>query len=237
MKTVNMKRFLVGSVALFGASVVHAGTYAKSPDGVAVRDANGNCVKLVMQVPGELTPGCDPMDRVILLPDADGKVGAVSVSAGGETELVDTAYGSVAVGEEGELADAASSAEEVSGRFGTLLNNQPVKASDYTVRFVTGSATELTPDSAAVIDAMIADLTDRAAPEIRVTGHTDTVGSLTVNDRLSRERAQTVVSILQAEGIATDLLEAAGRGERELAVQTADNVDEPQNRRVEISVR
>lgn len=233
-----MKRTnLLGVTMLISSSLVHAGTYITSPSGVAVRDNAGECVKRLVQNPGELTPGCDPMDRIILLPGADGKVGAVSVTAGGTTELVDTAYGSVAVGGEGQLADTQSSESEVSGRFGTLLNSQPDAASDYTVRFVTGSATELTTDSAAVIEAMISDLSNRAAPEIRVTGHTDTVGSLTVNDRLSRERAQTVVGILQAQGISTKLLEAAGRGERELAVPTADNVDEPQNRRVEISVR
>jgi outer membrane protein OmpA-like peptidoglycan-associated protein len=32
-------------------------------------------------------------------------------------------------------------------------------------------------------------------------------------------------------------IEAAGRGERELAVPTADEVDEPRNRRVTVEVR
>lgn len=220
-----------------GSSSASAASYVLNPEGVAVRDGSGNCIKNAVQRGSQLTPGCDPMDRVILLPSADGSVGAVSVTAGEETQLVDTAYGAVGVGEAGALAAVPSSAQEVSGRFTELLGSQPSKSSEYTVRFVTGSATELTADSAAIIDAMIKDMAARSAPEIRVTGHTDTVGSLSVNDRLSRERAQTVVKILEDQGVSLDMLEAAGRGERELAVPTADNVDEPENRRVEISVR
>ena len=38
-------------------------------------------------------------------------------------------------------------------------------------------------------------------------------------------------------GIPPSRIQAAGRGERELLVPTADDVAEPRNRRVEISVR
>jgi outer membrane protein OmpA-like peptidoglycan-associated protein len=38
-------------------------------------------------------------------------------------------------------------------------------------------------------------------------------------------------------GIPIDRIRVAGRGEREPLVPTADNVDEPRNRRVEIIVR
>jgi OOP family OmpA-OmpF porin len=39
------------------------------------------------------------------------------------------------------------------------------------------------------------------------------------------------------KGAAASHVEAVGRGKRELLVPTADEVDEPQNRRVEIIVR
>jgi outer membrane protein OmpA-like peptidoglycan-associated protein len=42
---------------------------------------------------------------------------------------------------------------------------------------------------------------------------------------------------LAAQGIPADRILASGRGEREPIVPTADGVDEPRNRRVEINVR
>ncbi|WP_432697138.1 OmpA family protein [Marinobacterium sp. YM272] len=227
---------LAAPIYLF-ACVAYAGSYLMSPDGVPVKDSVGQCIKLSIQSNQQLQPGCDPMDRIILLPDAEGKVGAVLATIGTETLTVDQAYGTLRVGGEGRVESATASKNEVDAQFGQLLASQPPPPTSFVVRFVTGSATELTPDSAAVIQAMLTDLANRPAPEIRVVGHTDSVGSIEANDRLSKQRAETVVDILGREGISLDLLEAAGRGERELAVQTGDNVAEPDNRRVEIIVR
>jgi outer membrane protein OmpA-like peptidoglycan-associated protein len=74
-------------------------------------------------------------------------------------------------------------------------------------------------------------------PDVQVIGHTDTAGSNAVNDPLSQQRAEVVRRGLVARGIPADRVTATGRGERELAVPTADGVAEPRNRRVEILVR
>ena len=70
-----------------------------------------------------------------------------------------------------------------------------------------------------------------------VIGHTDTVGSTDANDKLSQKRAAAVREILVAAGVPAQKIETAGRGERELLVKSDDEVAEPKNRRVEISVR
>ena len=70
-----------------------------------------------------------------------------------------------------------------------------------------------------------------------VIGHTDTVGSRESNDELSRQRAASVRAMLIEAGFPADKMEIAGRGERELLVPTANEVDEPRNRRVEINIR
>jgi outer membrane protein OmpA-like peptidoglycan-associated protein len=70
-----------------------------------------------------------------------------------------------------------------------------------------------------------------------VIGHTDRVGSELRNDQLSLQRAQRVKTLLIPLGIPENRIVTAGRGEREPVVSTADNVDEPKNRRVEINVR
>jgi len=88
-----------------------------------------------------------------------------------------------------------------------------------------------------VLDQIRADVAIRPGAEAQVTGHTDTVGSEEDNDRLSMQRAQQVLSVLVSEGFPPGALSAVGRGERELAVETADDVANAQNRRVEVIVR
>jgi outer membrane protein OmpA-like peptidoglycan-associated protein len=46
-----------------------------------------------------------------------------------------------------------------------------------------------------------------------------------------------VTKLLVDKGAVAERVEAVGRGKRELLVPTADEVDEPQNRRVEVIVR
>ena len=43
--------------------------------------------------------------------------------------------------------------------------------------------------------------------------------------------------LLVGMGVPTDSIETAGRGSREPLVDTAEGVDEPRNRRVEVNVR
>jgi outer membrane protein OmpA-like peptidoglycan-associated protein len=88
-----------------------------------------------------------------------------------------------------------------------------------------------------VVTELKAELARRAAPEVTVIGHTDRVGKAEANDALSIKRAQILRTMLIAQGVPSTAIEAAGRGEREPLVPTADEVAEPKNRRVEISVR
>ena len=96
---------------------------------------------------------------------------------------------------------------------------------------------ELTAESKAELQNVLAALKDRPLPDVLVIGHTDTVGDAVGNDRLSAQRAETVKGFLVDIGIPAERIRTAGRGERELLVPTADDVDEPRNRRVEINVR
>jgi outer membrane protein OmpA-like peptidoglycan-associated protein len=72
--------------------------------------------------------------------------------------------------------------------------------------------------------------------EIRVTlfiaGHTDTVGDAGYNLRLSRQRAQAIAKWFRQRGLKIPIA-YEGFGEFALLVKTADEVDEPRNRRVD----
>ena len=76
----------------------------------------------------------------------------------------------------------------------------------------------------------------RGSANITTVGHTDTSGSPQYNMALSLRRANAVKDQLVREGVPATAIQVSGRGEEGLLVQTGDNVREPQNRRVEISV-
>jgi hypothetical protein len=63
-----------------------------------------------------------------------------------------------------------------------------------------------------------------------ISGHTDTVGDAEVNQRLSLARARSLAERLRDLGVQVPIL-YTGFGEEHLAVKTADEVDQPRNRR------
>jgi OOP family OmpA-OmpF porin len=65
-----------------------------------------------------------------------------------------------------------------------------------------------------------------------IKAHTDTVGSAEDNVALSQRRARWVADRLIADGVSASIIRIEARGESQLARPTADEVDEPLNRRV-----
>jgi outer membrane protein OmpA-like peptidoglycan-associated protein len=80
---------------------------------------------------------------------------------------------------------------------------------------------------------------DQDTSEMQIVGYTDTVGSAQDNDVLSLKRAEAVRALLIKAGFkfTDDNCQVLGRGERDLAVRTGDDVDEPRNRRVVVVIR
>lgn len=117
-----------------------------------------------------------------------------------------------------------------------LLSGLPPPPKSYTLYFVEGT-TDVTAESRPLLGQLLAEIAQRPGVDVEVTGHTDTVGSVEDNDALSLRRAEQILSLLTTVGIDRSLMTAVGRGERELREQTADNVENAVNRRVEILVR
>ena len=194
---------------------------------------NKHCLGLLLIM--ALLAGC-VTERVVLLPSLDGQPSGVIVrDQGGEVVLAQPYAASVR--RAGLVSSYQSSAEEVRERFSDALAALPPRATSYTVYFMSGSSDTLTPESLAEFEKVKADLMPRAGGEIRVIGHTDRVGSVPMNDAFSIKRAAAVRELLINAGIKPDVIEIAGRGEREPLVPTEDEVAEANNRRVEISVR
>ena len=80
-------------------------------------------------------------------------------------------------------------------------------------------------------------LNENHATKIAVFGHTDNVGTLDANQRLSRNRAGAVSAFLRSNRIANNrIIETAGRGFSEPIANNATAEGRAQNRRIEIFV-
>ena len=190
---------------------------------------------LSLMLLGLLALGACTTERVVLLPSADGQPSAVVVRDASGEVLLDQPY---AAAKRRLAANAAyqSSPEEVRERFADALAAQPARPNSYVLYFEAGGNV-LTAESQAALANIRQEIAERAASEVMVIGHTDRVGSVEGNDALSLQRAEGLRDLLVESGVAAAKMEAVGRGERDPLVPTADEVDEPKNRRVEINVR
>ena len=175
-------------------------------------------------------------ELVVVLPGLDNKVGTVVVERAGERAVLSQAYAASRIVGGGAPQAQLLTETEVRQDFGPLLAALPGRPKSFLLYFLEGKD-EFTPDSRVELDKMLAELRQRDAPDVVVIGHTDRVGTVQFNDRLSLLRAERVRAELVQLGIAQSRIQIAGRGEREPLVPTDDEVPEPRNRRVEVSVR
>lgn len=105
------------------------------------------------------------------------------------------------------------------------------------VTFATGSAT-INQTFAATLNNVAASMVQYPNSLVDVYGYTDTTGSTELNQRLSEQRAQAVANYLIGQGVSSSRIRWQGYGEQyeHLRVKTADGVNEPLNRRVEIKI-
>jgi hypothetical protein len=82
-----------------------------------------------------------------------------------------------------------------------------------------------------------ADLALRTRAPVVVNGFTDTSGTVGYNNGLSWRRVEAVAGELERDGIPRSALHAQGYGETYPRVPTPNEVREPQNRRVQITVQ
>ena len=179
---------------------------------------------------------CAPATRVVLLPQEGLPTAAVTVQARQGQVVLDQPYAVAEVASSGSVDTAQTNAQQVEKRYGQLLSVQPAAEQRFTLLFMPGGA-QLTPESSAALADVLARATERPGGEVIIIGHTDRVGSVESNDTLSLQRAQAVRQLVIDRGFDPNRVEAVGRGEREPVVQTADEVEEPKNRRAEIVVR
>lgn len=103
------------------------------------------------------------------------------------------------------------------------------------VLFATGSAS-LSAAAEAALSRVAYNLNQFPNTDITVVGYTDNTGSEQLNQRLSLERAQTVVTYLENHGVVASRLKAVGDGWNNPIASNATAAGRAQNRRVEIFI-
>lgn len=176
-------------------------------------------------------------DVVILLPDGEGKTGAIVVSGAGKEILLSKPRQAV------EVAPGAAPGEpfvlpgkEVDALVGPAVEALPQPPLQFVLYFKHDTA-ELTRESLNTVGQVLRIIKERSPVDISVVGHTDTMGTRPYNNRLGLQRARAVAVLLTKEGIDSSILEITSHGKDNPLVSTGDQVPEPRNRRVEVTVR
>ena len=185
--------------------------------------------------------GC-ASSTVVLLDNEGGRppgaLALIDPKTGEDVRLVDTTGNRVVVaGSRSHMRALKPGVSE--NRYKALLGYLP----EPPVRFILyfpNSSIEPSPESIPTRTALFAEIKRRGdGVDVQIEGHTDRVGDAADNDRLSLERAVAARDMLLGFGLSQNITRIVGRGERDPMPghATADGVEDPVNRRVEVVVR
>ena len=177
-------------------------------------------------------------NMVVLQSDPDGKTGEVVVSNRGGSQVLTQS------GHTTEITDvtaapskpAQAEAGQIAKTFGPALAALPDPPVRYILYFQSSSA-NLTADSEKLVAEILANVKARQSTDLIILGHTDRKGSRQGNYRLGLDRALAIKKLLISKGVDPSIIETESHGEDNPLIKTEDEVAEPRNRRVEVTVR
>lgn len=193
---------------------------------------------LLISVVAIILAGCSGT-TVVLVPDAKGKIGQVDVKTDAGTTRLTKAYESTEAAKIDQAPSEAIQLDEVKVKemFAETLAKEPSAPTHFLFHFATGS-TEILAEEKPSLAQVKASIDERKSCDISVIGHSDTVGENNTNKGISMGRAESVAKALVEAGVSQACLQDLRfYGESDLTVPTADDVDEPLNRRVEVEIR
>lgn len=194
-----------------------------------------SCLRHILLLSGlALLAGCGSKSYVVLLENPDGSTGSVVVKGSKGEQVIDQARQGAAL--DGSSKPAAVAEADIQRDFGSAMAARPQLPERFLLYFVSGGA-QLTPESQALLPKIVASAAQRPAVDVSIIGHTDTVGRAEQNEELALKRALAIAEQIKAKGLKVHALSVESHGERNPLVKTADEVPEPRNRRVEISLR
>ncbi len=126
--------------------------------------------------------------------------------------------------------------DEIYTKFKDVIEHTPRKPTSILLYFEKRGK-DLTPESKDKISEVLREINKRKSANVTIIGHTDTVGSNEMNGKLSLKRALYIKNLLEKHKMKLDTLEVKSYGENDLLVETADEVSEAKNRRVEVFIK
>lgn len=102
--------------------------------------------------------------------------------------------------------------------------------------FDLGKAT-LKSESNAELDRLVKLMKDVPNLKIEISGHTDNTGSASINESLSQQRAEAVVTYLASKGVAANRMTAKGYGSSKPVAPNTSDEGRQQNRRTEFEIK
>jgi len=181
-------------------------------------------------------------DTIVLLQDADGKVGLITVTTKGGSKTLTVPDTMLEITGSGARTSDPKKVDHdrIDSLFNDSMKALPTEPVTFVLYFM-HDTTELTTKSKSMIPDVLSLIHGMQSKgifcEINIVGHTDTTGDDEYNMRLSSIRAEIIRDILISHGIRSSLMELRYHGARDPAVRTGENVREPRNRRVEVVVK
>jgi len=108
------------------------------------------------------------------------------------------------------------------------------QAGGATIFYFPFDSAQLGTTAKAAIDKLAKSI--KPASNVNINGHADRAGTEAYNQDLSERRAKFVEGALRSAGVPASVLHYFAFGESDPAVPTADGVEEPKNRRVEVFI-
>ncbi len=135
-----------------------------------------------------------------------------------------------------EIVETKAMEQKLQGNAAAMMDalQKTGRVAVYGINFDTARAT-IKPDSDAVLQQVLALLTQHAELKVAIEGHTDNAGAPTFdNKKLSENRAGAVKFWLVGHGIDADRLDTAGFGDTKPLADNATEDGRAKNRRVEL---
>lgn len=178
-----------------------------------------------------------PTNVVVLVPDQNGTVGKVLVASNDAQNELAAPYAAVGTGTSRRAGDVfVADRYVVEEEFAGALAATPRTPGVYVIFFLLGQA-EVDPRSSETLRVAIDAARNIRNADVSVVGHADAIGDESENRALSLRRAQTVRDALVKDGVPPSIIEIDYHGSNNPRVQTPRGVPEPENRRVEVTVR
>jgi outer membrane protein OmpA-like peptidoglycan-associated protein len=175
---------------------------------------------------------------VVLLPDDAGQFGRITLSSPQGTQELSRAGEAVraSTAEPALPPPVAMDSEYITRVFGAALAARPGPPARFVLYFE-GDSDRLTAESQRRLAEVARSVVERRALAVSIVGHTDTVGTREYNFQLGLRRARRVQDAIRTHPVDQSIVRVDSHGKDDPLVPTADNVPEPRNRRVEVTIR